>query len=116
MWPAVPTVAGVSSDLLGCLSAAAVAAVAGGNAGASSRAVRSDLCRSAVAFAGVGEPREGGWRGGRRLPYQHMDLSAICRLPVVQLAAADSVLAIWVNGAEPEATLRVVKAWGLVPS
>jgi N6-adenosine-specific RNA methylase IME4 len=41
-----------------------------------------------------------------------MDLAAICRLPVVQLAAADSVLAIWVNGAEVEATLRVVKAWG----
>jgi N6-adenosine-specific RNA methylase IME4 len=50
--------------------------------------------------------------GGRHLPYAHMDLPAICRLPIARLAAAHSVLAIWVNSAEIDATLRVVEAWG----
>jgi N6-adenosine-specific RNA methylase IME4/predicted nucleic acid-binding Zn ribbon protein len=50
--------------------------------------------------------------GGRRLPYQYMDLPAICRLPVAQFAAADSVLAIWVDSADIDATRRVVEAWG----
>jgi N6-adenosine-specific RNA methylase IME4 len=41
-----------------------------------------------------------------------MDLPAICRLPVAALAAPDAVLAIWVNAADIEATVRVIKAWG----
>jgi N6-adenosine-specific RNA methylase IME4 len=53
-----------------------------------------------------------GFRGGRRLPYDYMDLPAICRLPIAQFAAQNSVLAIWVNSAEVEATLKVIKAWG----
>jgi N6-adenosine-specific RNA methylase IME4 len=41
-----------------------------------------------------------------------MDLSAICRLPVAKLAAPNSVLAIWVFGAEPAQTLKLIDAWG----
>jgi N6-adenosine-specific RNA methylase IME4 len=53
-----------------------------------------------------------GWKGGRRLPYAPMDLSAICRLPIPQFAAPNSILAIWTNGASPKTTLRVIEAWG----
>ena len=44
--------------------------------------------------------------------YADMDLSAICRLPIAKLAAPDSQLAIWVFGAEPEQTLRIIHSWG----
>jgi N6-adenosine-specific RNA methylase IME4 len=50
--------------------------------------------------------------GFRHVPYACMDLDAICRLPVAAHADADAVLAIWVNGAEPSMTLRVISAWG----
>jgi N6-adenosine-specific RNA methylase IME4 len=48
----------------------------------------------------------------RLMPYQCMDLPAICRLPVSRVAADDAMLAIWVFGAEPPETLKVIEAWG----
>jgi N6-adenosine-specific RNA methylase IME4 len=61
--------------------------------------------------------RDWSWEGtGRKLPYAPMDLAAICRLPVAAVAAPDSVLAIWVNDAEPAQTLRVIEAWGFGPA
>jgi N6-adenosine-specific RNA methylase IME4 len=58
------------------------------------------------------EQRKWGLATGRSLPYGEMDLSAICRLPVAKLAAENSILAIWVFGAEPAQTLKVVRSWG----
>jgi N6-adenosine-specific RNA methylase IME4 len=49
---------------------------------------------------------------GRQVPYAVLDLPAICRLPVARLAAENSILAIWVFGAEPAKTLQVIRAWG----
>jgi N6-adenosine-specific RNA methylase IME4 len=56
----------------------------------------------------------GGWgeATGRPVPYATMDLPALCRLPVGQLAAPDAVLAIWVLGAGVDRTLQVIDAWG----
>ena len=53
-----------------------------------------------------------GYQGGRRLPYDHMDLPAICRLPIEAVAAPNAVLAMWINGADLDGSLQVVKAWG----
>jgi len=50
--------------------------------------------------------------GERFLPYTEMDLAAICRLPVARIAAPNSVLAMWVNGASIKESLSVVLAWG----
>ena len=58
------------------------------------------------------EQRKWGLATGRSLPYHEMDLPAICRLPVAKLAAENSILAIWVFGAEPAQTLKVIRAWG----
>ena len=41
-----------------------------------------------------------------------MDLPALCRLPIASIAAPDSMLAIWVLGAEPGLTLQLIRAWG----
>jgi N6-adenosine-specific RNA methylase IME4 len=49
---------------------------------------------------------------GRQPPYRVMDHAAICRLPVAELAAPDSVLALWVYGASIRQTIEVAEAWG----
>src|SRR3954447_25734205 len=44
--------------------------------------------------------------------YETMDLKAICDLPVADIAAKDSVLAIWDYGPLLPEVLQVIEAWG----
>jgi site-specific DNA-methyltransferase (adenine-specific) len=51
-------------------------------------------------------------RRNGRSPYDVMDLKDICSLPVVDIAARDSVLFIWVTDPKLEEGFEVIKAWG----
>ena len=54
-------------------------------------------------------------KGQGRSPGQHyqtLDLPALCRLPIGELAAKDAGLAIWVYGPRLPDTLALIDAWG----
>jgi N6-adenosine-specific RNA methylase IME4 len=54
-------------------------------------------------------------RGQGRSPgkhYQTLDMQALCRLPIEQLAAPNAGLAIWVYGPRLPETLKLIAAWG----
>ena len=51
-------------------------------------------------------------RRNGRSPYEVMDLSDICNLPVSQIAARDSILFLWATYPKLPDALEVIKAWG----
>ncbi len=51
-------------------------------------------------------------RRGSSHKYECMTLDEICALPIMQIAAADCLLAMWWVAPMPMEALRVVEAWG----
>lgn len=53
-----------------------------------------------------------GLQGAAEKHYATMSMEDICRLPVEQISAKDSILFLWVTFPQLPAALRVISAWG----
>ena len=53
-----------------------------------------------------------GLQGAAEKHYATMSMEDICRLPVEQISAKDSILFLWATFPQPPAALRVISAWG----